>query len=130
MPAAAPIINVPGVHYPNASLPAEYFLWENLHYAVDCLPIVMLQYLISLRYRNFLLPIGLGFVFWFGSLSAVSWKFGYVIPYTYGMYNYFRNGTEGKALITAAHIHAWAFGYAIVFLIGAYVFYVTKREKG
>ena len=36
------------------------FLKEDALYFIDCLPIVALQYLISLRFKNFLVPVGAG----------------------------------------------------------------------
>ena len=39
---------------------------DALHF-LDTLPILVLQYLISLRSKNFLVPVGLGFVFWVGA---------------------------------------------------------------
>jgi hypothetical protein len=42
------------VSYPTAPIPFLLFLKENIKFFIDCLPILALQYLISLRFKNFL----------------------------------------------------------------------------
>jgi lantibiotic transport system permease protein len=128
--AVIPELLVSGVPYPAAPVPYMFFLRENIYFFIDCLPIVALQYLISLRFKNFLVPVGLGFVFWVGSLAALPWKYGFVVPYTYGMYNYLKYGAPGKAAIPLVDIHIMAIGYFLVFTVVSYVLYVTKNEKG
>jgi hypothetical protein len=84
--AVVPYLLVSGTPYPVQPLPWADFLRANALYYVDTLPIVALQYLIALRFKNFLVPVGLGFVFWVGSLAALTWQYGYFIPYTYPAY--------------------------------------------
>jgi len=128
--AVVPYMLVSGTPYPSQPLPYEHFLRENALYFLDTLPIVALQYLIALRFKNFLVPVGLGFVFWVGSLAALSWKFGWVIPYTYPMYNYLKAGVQTKAVLPDANIHVLAIVYFVVITAVSYVLYLTKREKG
>jgi hypothetical protein len=89
-----------------------------------------LQYLIALRFKNFLVPVGLGFVFWVGSLAALTWHLGYIIPYTYPMYNYLGSGVQTKAALPDVNIHLLAVGYFVVITIVSYVLYLTTKEKG
>lgn len=128
--AIVPYLLVSGTPYPTQSLPYDSFLRANALYFVDTLPIVALQYLIALRFKNFLVPVGLGFVFWVGALAALTWQFGYVIPYTYPMYSYLSSGVQTKAVLPTLNIHWLAFGYFVVITVVSYVMYVTKREKG
>ncbi|HKP68722.1 MAG TPA: ABC transporter permease, partial [Pyrinomonadaceae bacterium] len=128
--AVVPYLLVSGTPFPVQPLPYEFFLKENLLYFVDCLPIVALQYLISLRYSNFLIPVGLGFLFWAGSLGALSWKFGYLIPYTYTMFNYLKDATQTRAVLPDVNIHVMAILFFVVFTIAGYLLFLNKREKG
>jgi hypothetical protein len=128
--AIVPYLLVGGTPYPSQRLPYESFLRENFLYFVDTLPIVALQYLIAVRFKNFLVPVGMGFVFWVGALASLSWKFGYVIPYTYPMYNYLKAGVETKAVIPDVNIHVLAVMYFGVITAVSYVLYFTKKEKG
>jgi hypothetical protein len=128
--AVVPYSLISGTPYPAQPLPFSSFMRANALYFVDTLPIVALQYLIALRFKNFLVPVGLGFVFWVGSLAALSWSYGYVIPYTYPMYNYLASGVQTKAVMPTVNIHWLAFGYFVVITVVSYVMYVWKREKG
>lgn len=126
--AVIPSILIPGVSYPKGSLPHLYFLRENLLYFICCLPIVALQYLISLRYKNFLVPVGVGFMLWIGAISALSWKYGYVIPYTYCMYNYLKGGT--KVASPNADIYTLSLVYFMIITTVSYLIYINRKEKG
>ena len=128
--AMIPYALVGGVPYPHAPLPISIFVYDNVLYFVDCLPIVALQYLLSLQFKNFLVSVGIGFLAWVGALAALSWKFGYIIPYTYSMLNYLKDNTAGKAIIPDVDIHAYALGYFLLFTIIGYCLFLTKAEKG
>ena len=128
--AIVPYLLVSGTPYPSQPLPYESFLRSNALYFIDTLPIVALQYLIALRFKNFLVPVGLGFVFWVGALAALTWQYGYLIPYTYPMYSYLMTGVETKAILPSVNIHLFALGYFVVITIVSYVMYLTKKEKG
>ena len=130
MAAVVPYLVISGTPYPEQPIPLELFMRENALYFVDCLPIVALQYLISLRSRNFLVPVGLGFVFWVGALGAISWRFGYLIPYTYTMFNYLKDAEKTRALIPDLNFHLLSAGYFVVITILGFVLYVTNKEKG
>jgi hypothetical protein len=128
--ALVPYLLVSGTPYPAQPIPYMFFLRENGLYFLDCLPIVALQYLISLKFKNFLVPVGLGFVFWITALGALSWKYGYIIPYTYGMFNYLKDVTETRAVVPDANVHLLAIGYFAVITLASYILYITKKEKG
>lgn len=128
--AVVPYLLVSGTPYPVAPIPFAYFMKENVLFFIDCLPIVALQYLLSLKYKNFLIPFGTGFLIWILSIGCLVWKYNYTIPYTYGMLNYLKSQTGGKAVIPDVNIHLFAIGYFIAFTIAGYVLYTTKKEKG
>jgi hypothetical protein len=128
--AVVPYLLVSGTPYPQQAMPYRFFLNENILYFVDTLPIVALQYLLSLRYKNFLVPVGLGFLFWVGALASLSWQFGYIIPYTYPMFNYLKDVERSRAVTPEVNIHLLALGYFAVITTVSYVIYLTRREKG
>jgi lantibiotic transport system permease protein len=128
--ALVPYLLVSGVPYPKAPIPYAEFLTENTFYFIDCLPIVAAQYLLSLRFKNFLVPVGLGLMTWVGALASLSWKFGFAIPYTYPMLNFLKNDGGRKVVIPPVNIHVWATGYFLFFTIIGFCLFVTKREKG
>jgi lantibiotic transport system permease protein len=116
--------------YPTENINVSFFLRENLFYFIDCLPIIALQYSISLKYKNFLVPIGTGFLVWVAALATLAWKYGYIIPYTYCMYNYLKDETTGKAAVPDLNIHLLALVYFGVITLIGYILYITKKTKG
>jgi hypothetical protein len=128
--AIVPYLMVDGTPYPNARVPLRFLLVENTLYFIDCLPIIAAQYLLSLRFKSFLVPIGFGFLAWVGALAALSWKFGYVLPYTYTMLNYLKDNPAGRTIVPVVAFHWLAIGYSILFTIVGYWLFVTKAQKG
>ena len=116
-----------GVAYPKEPIPYAYFLGEDTRYFIAYLPIVALQYLISLRFKNFLVPVGGGIALWILSVAVLSWKYGYLIPYTYCSFNYLKDQPKFSQ---PNHLLAFAGGYFILFTITAYLLYIYQKEKG
>ena len=121
---------LPGVPYPVAPLPIADFLRDDLLFYVDCLPIVALQYLLALRFRHFLVPLGAGFLLWVATLGALPWRWGSLSPYAYPILDYLKNETVTKAASPIFDIHALALGYFLLFAIGGYGLFATRRMKG
>lgn len=129
--AIIPYLLVPGTPYPNGPMPFLHFLVENLWYFADCLPIIAAQYLLSLRFNNFLAPIGFGFLIWVGTLAALSWKFGYIVPYSYTMLDYLKDDSTGRAIpVPAFDLHWMALGYFALFIATGYGLFSAKTQKG
>ena len=113
------------VHWPAEPFPWRLF-WEGSRtFFLDALPIVALQYLLSLQWKNFLAPLGIGFGLYVASVVAVHWRFGYWVPYTYCYYEFLGNRSP-----VHVSVHAWATGYFVLFTVVAYILYITKKEKG
>jgi lantibiotic transport system permease protein len=106
------------------------FLKQNGYYFLDCLPIVALQYLISLNYRNFLVPVGAGFLLWVASIGVLRWKYSYIMPYSYTMFHFLGGSERGKAIVPPINFHLIAVVYFVVFVVVGYVLYVNKKAKG
>ena len=108
----------------------DHFLREDLFYFIDTLPIVGLQYLLALRFKNFLVPVGLGFLFWVSAIAGVSWSYGYVIPYTYPMFNYLKAVEKTRAVQPELNVHVLAAIWSAIFITAGLILYVTRKEKG
>lgn len=113
--------------YPKEIFPWVYFLKTSGYFFIDCLPIVALQYLVSLQFKNFIVPLSVGIGVLLASLFAVEWQYGYTVPYTYCLYNFFLLKGAAK---NVANIHAWALGYFAVFTLISFILYIYKKEKG
>jgi hypothetical protein len=71
----------------NQSFPVYKIGVGTLKFFIACLPIVAIQYLLSLRFKNFIVPIGIGLCFLIGSLIGNSWEHIYLSPYSFGFLN-------------------------------------------
>jgi len=116
-----------GIPFPQEAIPFWKFLKFNIKFFVDCLPIVALQYLLCLRFKNFLIPLGIGIGLVVTSMIAMSWKYGYVLPYIYCPLHFVG---ERSAVDQSVNIHLWAACYFVVITVISYVLYITKKEKG
>ncbi|MEP6748679.1 MAG: ABC transporter permease [Bacteroidota bacterium] len=125
---------IPAVFFRNVPYPLEAFpfvslLKANSMFFLDSLPIIAIQYFISLQFKNFLVPVGTGLAMYTASMIGLSWKYGYILPYSYSALNL--NFMKNKGAVNpSANIHLWSIGYFIVFSMLSYIFYINKKEKG
>jgi hypothetical protein len=115
------------VSFPAEAFPFLHILKVNCKYFIDCLPIIALQYLIGLQFRNLIVSISAGLGIFIASVMGLSWKYGYILPYIYCAL--FRDAAHHPNE-SQTYIHLWAIGYFIFFLVAGYLLYVTKKEKG
>ncbi len=118
-----------GGSYPTESFPFWYFIEKSTYCFIACLPIVALQYLLSLQFKNFLFPLSIGLALQVSSLIAINWEYGYRVPYAYSPLNFMM--MRGIIpTIEGVNIHVWATGYFVLFTAVSYVLYIFKKEKG
>lgn len=117
------------VPYSSASIPVNQILKFNALIFLDCLPILALQYLLSLQFKNFMVPVGAGMVIWLLGSLALSWKYSFIFPYLYTAFEQILV-KGGKLHESVPNIHAMAVGYFVVIMIVAYALYVRKADKG
>lgn len=110
------------IPFPGASFPFTAYLRGNGIFFIDCLPIVALQYLMSLQFKNFLVPVGIGLALLTASLIAAKWEYGYIIPYIYGTLNFI-----GKR--PAIALYTLPLGYFGGFTIVSWLLYYYKKQK-
>ncbi|MBL7931725.1 MAG: ABC transporter permease [Bacteroidia bacterium] len=122
-----PSIIFRGIPFPVEEIPFLVFLKHNIKIFIDCLPVLALQYLLSIQFRNFLIPLGVGLGLYVCAIISVRWEYGYWIPYTYNMLN-FRPGDS--PISKAFNHHAWAITYFGIITLVSYVMFVKKKEKG
>ncbi|RBL89827.1 ABC transporter permease [Chitinophaga flava] len=123
---------VPALLVRDVPFPAEAFPWlkylnGNWQFLITCLPIVALQYLLGLLYRNFLLPLGVGLGLYITAMIVFRWKYSFIIPYIYCVLVF---NNSFNPVDRPVSIQVLATGYFLLFSILAYVFYINKKEKG
>ena len=127
--AALPALIFGGVDLPAAPFPLVDFWNGNVNFFIDCLPILALQYLLSLQFKNFLVPVGVGFAIWFLGIGLLSWEYSYLFPYNCGAINFMTATGHIKREIPV-NIELLALVYFAAFTVAGWFLYVTKKEKG
>ncbi|MEZ4904003.1 MAG: ABC transporter permease [Spirosomataceae bacterium] len=125
-----PSFIIKDMDYPQEPFPVGYFLRTSCYFFIDCLPIVALQYLVSIQFRNFFVPLGVGIGTLLAALFAIQWEYGFLVPYTYCSYNFFILRGAKMEMMQTVNIHGLALGYFATFTVMGYVFYLLKKEKG
>lgn len=127
--AAIPASIFSDVSLPGAPFPFAEFWNGNVNFFIDCLPILALQFLLSLHFRNFLVPVGAGFAIWFLGIGLLSWEYSYLFPYNQGAINYMIATGHIKREISIRTEYL-ALIYFAAFTIAGWFLYITKKEKG
>lgn len=128
--AVIPAFIFSGIPYPTAQIPFQDFWNANVNFFVDCLPIVALQYLLSLQFKNFLVPVGVGFALWFLGIGLLSWEYSYFFPYLQGAIKFMMVTGHFANRQIPVNIEYLALVYSAIFTFAGWFLYVTKREKG
>ena len=128
--AAIPAVLFSHVPYPPAAIPFAAFGAANVNFFVDCLPIVALQFLLSLQFRNFLVPVGAGFAVWFLGIGMLSWEYSYLLPYNHGAINYLSGAGHFADRRIPVDTELLALVYFAALTFAGWFLYVAKKEKG
>lgn len=129
--AIIPAMLFSNLSYPTAPIPYAYFLNENFNFFLDCLPILALQYLLSLQFKNFLVPVGTGLIIWFSGIGLLAWDYSYVLPYIHGTIDYLIGSAQYKNRnLPPINIQLLAVIYFFVITVASYILYAVKKEKG
>lgn len=115
--------------YPAQPFPAVFILNANFKFFMGCLPIIALQYLLSLKFKNFMIPLATGLVLLVGSTFAIQWQYGYSIPYTYPAYTYLQTGASVKEIKVPVNLQLLSLCVFILVTAASYLFYISKKDK-
>ena len=114
-------------HLPRQAFPFIPLLRFNALIFITTLPVLALHYMISLLFRNFLVPVGLGLLGIVGSILLLKgWSHAWLIPYTPGML--LMMGKE--AMPPHVNIYALCFGYFAAIMTISYFLYSLRKAKG
>lgn len=128
--AVAPLLFFHQVSYPVAPFPLAALTTQNLHYFIDILPIVALQYLLSLHFKSFLTPLGIGMAQWIVVLGCNSWKYLYIFPYSCIELDYLMTSKMRMSAYLPMSVQILSLCYfALIALVGLWM-YTTKTDRG
>ncbi|MBK7666314.1 MAG: ABC transporter permease [Sphingobacteriaceae bacterium] len=108
-------------------VPWEFWIKSNIKFFISCLPIIALQYLLSIQFKNFLVPLGFGIGLFVASMIAMNWKHGYLIPYIFCTLTFVGPNAD---VVCPLRIHWMATIYFVFFTIVSCLLYINKKEKG
>lgn len=111
------------VPFPKESYPFLPFLKGNAKLFVCILPVLALQYLLSLHIRNFIIPIVIGFGLTIAALIGINWEYGHWIPYTYAPYQFMGDKMNGKF-----NFYYWSIGYFSFFTLINYLLFSLPKS--
>lgn len=92
------------------------------------LAMTSIQYWLSLRFRNFIIPVGIGLALLTTGLIIHSWEHLYYYPYMYSTISFMRNFEKIPGFVAKAQLFnvIW---FVLVLLIGFFDL-VQRKEKG
>lgn len=123
---AIPPLFYSDIVFPKETFPFRDFIQGNATFFIHSLPILALQYGLSLHIRNFIIPISVGFALLIAALIAMGWSQGYWMPYTYVSMQYL---THDNRINPDVNIRAWALGYFCLFTLSNYIYFVYKNQN-
>lgn len=125
--AVVPSLLNSSIPFPSYKIPFEFLLGENGRFILVCLPLLTLQYLLSLQFKNFLIPVGTGLALVIGGLIVISWKYIYLFPTSYNAL-YYLKVTSNR--FPDHNLLLWSASYFTIFTVLGYILYLFKKEKG
>lgn len=72
-------------HFTQQSVPASHMLEVMLRLYIGVLGVSAIQYWLSMRFRNFIVPLGVGIGLWITGLLIADWENVVYYPYMYSM---------------------------------------------
>jgi hypothetical protein len=109
-------------HLPKETLPMLYFVKWNLKFFLICLPIIAIQSLAALKFKNFIAPIGVGLAGLIGTMISFRWKYIYLSPYSYGILNF-------AIKKSAVNIYVCSMVYFCLIIPVSYFVYLYQKDK-
>ncbi len=112
------------------SIDWEMIFWLNVKTYISILGISAIQYWLSLRFKNFVAPVGIGLVLIIGSIVAVNLKWAHVYKYPY-IYPFLSYDSMKKTSGPFLENHEWnSFGYFVFFMLIGFLDMKFRKEKG
>ena len=127
---ALPSLLLGGTGPSSSPMPIALLATRNALYYVECLPIVALQLLLALRFRNFLVPVGAGVAGWILSLVLINTRYNYLVPYNYTGVDYLVSTGHRSGQNLPASLWVLSCGAFVAIAFVGYVLYSRREDKG
>jgi lantibiotic transport system permease protein len=110
------------------AIPYEKFFSDNLRYFLASIPIVTLQFAISLQFKNFMTPLGVGMTLWIATITAVSWRWIFLSPFSLPVLAHLAQGTQANSPMV--NMPVFTVVYSFLFAVVGFFIFSRKAEKG
>lgn len=120
----------PKIPFLSHPIDVQLLLKLNLKVYISTLGISAIQYALSLRFKNFVAPVGIGLAFVIAGIIAmnVHWKHIYKYPYSFPILTVDSLKKPGGGFLEN---HEWnSIGYLVLFLLIGFFDMRQKKEKG
>jgi hypothetical protein len=128
--AVAPLLFFPQASYPVTPFPLAALIAMSLRYFIDILPIVALQYLLSLHFKSFLTPLGIGMAQLIVVLGCNSWKYICIFPSGCIVLDYLMTSKMRMSVYLPMSLQSLALCYFALFALVGVWMYATKTDRG
>jgi hypothetical protein len=110
------------------AVPWKRLLTLTIKLYFSVLAITAIQYWLSLRFRNFIIPLGIGLALLISGFMIYQWDRLYYYPYMYSVIFFWPKFQEKVEFVNSAQVYD-AIWFVVVLLI-AFWDMATRREKG
>ena len=118
----------PAFGFTHSPLPLHAFLMMDVKSYIAVLAMSTFQYIISLRFKNFIAAIGTGLGLIIAGLFMLTWDKVQFFPYAYSALTFMRDNIKGDFSVLKHEY--WSLGYFVVFLMAGFIDFTTRRERG
>lgn len=95
---------------------------------ISLLAVVSIQYWLSLRFRNFIVPIGIGLALVITSMTVLSWEHIDKMPYAFAFLSYGRTTLPSQRFLDNHEIYSIV--YFIIFTVMGFLDLRFRKERG
>jgi len=118
----------PGFQFLNARIPWHDIMALTLRVYAGILGVTAIQYWLSTRFRNFVVPLGIGFGLWAAGLALLDWDKIIYYPYMYATLLFYNNSSQNPSeYVTLLTCSLACFP---IFLIASFWDLYRLKEKG
>jgi hypothetical protein len=124
--AALPVYIIDEAVVPEGSLFTSGYFVRSGKLMLATLPVISLQFVLSMLVRNFLVPAGIGIALFVSALIALQWQYGAFLPYTWPALEYVQEQVNAGKYF---HLHALPYAFSAGFLLCGFFWYKWKPIK-
>lgn len=126
---------VPNLFYPKYGFLKNSIDWTtllrfNVKSFISLLGIVSIQYWLSLRFRNFIVPIGIGLALLIAGLIALQWEHASKIPYCFPVLTFLNISSKRPSSSFLLNHELNSIGYFVFFTLLAFLDMKFRKERG